>query len=36
MWSCPGDMPKILPRSERHIIRSEQQDHINIIILLSV
>ena len=38
MWSCPGNMPKYYP-GLRDILpdrRLPGQDHINIIILLSV
>ena len=35
MWSCRGNMPKLLPRTERQITLLVQ-DPINIIIILSV
>ena len=38
MWSCPGNMPNYYP-GLRHITRPGMlpgQDHINIIIILSV
>jgi hypothetical protein len=35
MWSCPGNMPKYYP-DLRDILPDRREDHINIIIILSV
>ena len=35
MWSCPGNMPKYYP-GQRDILPDRRQDHINIIIILTV
>jgi hypothetical protein len=35
VWSCPGNMPKYYP-GQRDILPDRRQDHINIIIILTV
>ena len=36
MWSCPGNMPKYYPGLRNILPDRDYQDHINIIIILSV